>query len=275
MTLSIITINLNNADGLERTLASVARQQPAEMSVEHVIIDGASADSSVERIRAYAAASHPYKVVWVSEPDKGIYNAMNKGIRMAEGDYIQVLNSGDCYAAEDVVMRMAQALQAADYPALLYGNMIRLQANGAVQNKSGQLPYSLWHYYCSTMNHNCCWIQKQLFEQYGYYDEELRIVSDWKWFLQVIGLGNVRPVYSDIDVTHFDLGGISEQQLALRNAERRKVLEELLPPAVLADLDRHAFDIEQMNRLRKHHLYGFTYLIERTLFKLEKWHILK
>ena len=172
-------------------------------------------------------------------------------------------------------MRMAQALQAADYPALLYGNMLRMHANGAVQNKSGELPYSLWHYYCSTMNHNCCWIQKHLFEQYGYYDEELRIVSDWKWFLQVIGLGNVRPVYSDIDVTHFDLGGISEQQLALRNAERRKVLEEILPPAILADLDRHAFDIEQMNRLRKHHLYGFTYLIERTLFKLEKWHILK
>ena len=92
MTLSIITINLNNADGLERTLASVARQLPAEMSVEHVIIDGASRDGSVERIRAYAAAFHPYKVVWVSEPDKGIYNAMNKGIRMAEGDYIQVLN---------------------------------------------------------------------------------------------------------------------------------------------------------------------------------------
>ncbi len=261
--------------GVERTLASVARQQPAEMNVEHVIIDGASTDGSVERIRAYAAAFHPYKVVWVSEPDKGIYNAMNKGIRMAEGDYIQVLNSGDCYAAEDVIMRMAKALQAANYPALLYGNMLRMQADGAVQNKSGELPYSLWHYYCSTMNHNCCWIQKQLFDQYGYYDEELRIVSDWKWFLQVIGLGNVRPVYTDIDLTHFNLGGISEQQLALRNAERRKVLEEILPPAVLADLDRHAFDIEQMNRLRKHHLYGFTYLIERTLFKLEKWHILK
>ena len=98
MTLSIITINLNNADGLERTLASVARQLPAEISVEHVIIDGASADGSVERIRAYANVDHPYKVVWVSEPDKGIYNAMNKGIRMAEGDYIQVLNSGDYLA---------------------------------------------------------------------------------------------------------------------------------------------------------------------------------
>ena len=275
MTLSIITINRNNAKGLERTLASVAGQLPIELNVEHVIIDGASTDGSVERIRAYAEAEHSYKIRWISEPDSGIYNAMNKGIRMAEGDYIQVLNSGDCYAADDVIARMEQSLRAADYPAVLYGNMIRMHADGAVQNKSGELPYSLWHYYCSTMNHNCCWIRKQLFEQYGYYDEELRIVSDWKWFLQVIGMGKVRPVYTDIDVTHFDLGGISEQNAALRNAERRKVLEEVLPPALLADLDRHAFDIEQMNRLRKHHLYGLTYLMERTLFKLEKWHILK
>ena len=106
------------------------------------------------------------------------------------------------------------------------------------------------------------------------YDENLKIVSDWKWFLQVIGFGKVKPMYVDIDVTIFDASGISETNLALRNQERRQVLEEVLPPAVLADYDKHAFETQQMDRLRKHHMYWLIYFIERVLFKLEKWHII-
>ena len=125
------------------------------------------------------------------------------------------------------------------------------------------------------MNHDCCYIRRDVYEKYGLYDENLRIVSDWKWFLQAIGLGNLKPVYVDIDVTIFDASGISESNLELRNKERRQVLEALLPPAVLADYDAHAFEIEQVKRLRKRHLYWFVYFIERVLFKLEKWHILR
>ena len=110
-----------------------------------------------------------------------------------------------------------------------------------------------------------------LFEEYGLYDENLKIVSDWKWYLQAIGLGRVKPEYVDIDVTIFDDGGISETNLALRNKERRQVLEELLPPAVLWDYDTHAFEMEQMNRLRRWKLYPLVYFIERGLSKLEKW----
>ena len=93
--------------------------------------------------------------------------------------------------------------------------------------------------------------------------------------MQVIGLGKVKPIYVNIDVTIFDASGISESNLELRNKERRQVLKELLPPAILADYDAHAFEIEQMNRLRRRHLYGFVYFIERVLFKLEKWGVLK
>ena len=93
--------------------------------------------------------------------------------------------------------------------------------------------------------------------------------------MQAIGLGKVKPEYVDIDVTIFDDGGISETNLALRNAERRQVLEELLPPAVLWDYDTHAFEMEQMKRLRRWHLYGLVYFMERVLFKLEKWGVLR
>ena len=154
---------------------------------------------------------------------------------------------------------------------LFYGNMIKVNAAGKVIGKSGYTEYSLRQFYSSTLNHDCAYIRKDLFEEYGLYDESLKIVSDWKWYLQAIGLGRVKPEYVDIDVTIFDDGGISETNLALRNAERRKVLEEVLPPAVLWDYDTHAFEMEQIKRLRRWHLYGLVYFMERVCFKLEKW----
>ncbi len=221
-------------------------------------------------------------------------------------DYIQILNSGDILAAPDVTERMMAALEAqqckvesvkckgtenskADIqtsslspfasrlencPAIFYGNMTKVNAAGEIVGKSGYTEYSLRQFYSSTLNHDCAYIRKDLFEEYGLYDENLKIVSDWKWYLQAIGLGRVKPEYVDIDVTIFDDGGISETNLALRNTERRQVLEELLPPAVLWDYDTHAFEMEQMNRLRRWKLYPLVYFMERVLFKLEKWGIL-
>lgn len=324
MKLSIITINYNNAAGLERTLNSVLDQSYGE--IEHIIADGASTDNSVNVIKEYVRKVEQMQksfeqergkndermnVVWVSEPDKGIYNAMNKGLEIALGrrvvnadhtsslislnaqrstlneslcDYIQILNSGDILAAPDVTERMVAALESLstkrstlneDAVSILYGNMLKKDyTTGKIIVKSREVEYSLRQYFSSTMNHDCCYIRRDVYEKYGLYDENLKIVSDWKWFLQVIGLGNVKPVYADIDVTIFDAGGISESNLTLRNQERRQVLEELLPPAILTDYDAHAFEIEQMKRMRRHHLYGLVYFMERVLFKLEKWHIL-
>lgn len=312
MILSIITINYNNAEGLKKTLASVAAQTVTEF--EHVVVDGASTDGSAEIIREYAESA-PYPVRWVSEPDKGIYNAMNKGLRMASGDYVQVLNSGDIYASEHVIADMFEAMRRCgdkangEWPEFLFGNMIRRRPDGTVEGKSGRVEYSLRNYYTSTMNHDCCWIKRTLFlgdkairrcgdedssigdwamrrlgdeeandnvngkcesHCYGLYDENLKIVSDWKWFLSAIGLGHVKPVYVDIDVTIFDLTGISERNLQLRNEERRKVLEELVPPAILADYDKHAFDMAQMDKLRQHKwAYKLVWTLERILNRID------
>lgn len=312
MRLSIVTINYNNTEGLRKTLASVASQ--TYHNIEHIIIDGGSTDGSVDVIKEYEMkiSNHksPISIIWSSEPDRGIYNAMNKGIEIALGrrgisedhtsspnslnvnslseslcDYIQILNSGDILAAPDVTERMMAALDSLnakrsslneDVVDILYGNMIKKDyETDTVIGKSGEVEYSLRNYFTGTMNHDCCYIRRDLFDMYGLYDECLKIVSDWKWFLQAIGLGNVKPVYIDVDLTIFDASGISESNLELRNKERRQVLEELLPPAILADYDAHSFDAEQMNRLRKHHLYGLVYFMERVLFKLEKWHILR
>lgn len=269
---SIVSINFNNSEGLERTLNSVLAQ--TYEGIEHIIIDGGSYDKSVDIIKEYVTKDG--RVVWVSEKDNGVYNAMNKGIRKATGDYIQILNSGDILAAPDVTGRMVAALEENGHPEILYANMVKKDyATGRILGKSREVEYSLRQYYSATLNHDSCYIRRDLFEKYGLYDENLKIVSDWKWFLQAIGLGKVKPVYVDIDVTIFDASGVSESNLELRNEERRRVFEEVLPPAILVDYDAHAFEMEQMMRLRNHHFYGLVYFIERVLFKFEKWKILK
>ena len=273
MKLSIITINYNDCSGLQKTIESVWRQT-ARNEIEHIVVDGGSTDGSADYLQANTEKVNH----WVSEPDKGIYNAMNKGIRMAHGEYIQILNAGDCLAADNVTERMLAALaehsqeQSVD---ILYGNMLRVDSRGQVIGKSGEVGRSLRQYYAATLNHDCAYIRRALFDEYGLYDENLRIVSDWKWYLQAIGLGKVAPIYVDIDVTLFDCGGISETNLALRQTERRRVLEEVLPPAVLWDYDHHSFDMEQMNRLRRHHLYPIVWFMERVCFRLEKWGVLR
>ena len=274
MKLSIITINYNNAQGLAKTLKSVLTQTYTQF--EHVIVDGASTDNAVEIIQQYEkdATARGIKVVWVSEKDKGIYNAMNKGIKMASGEYIQILNSGDCLAADTVVADMYSALKEKEYPKILYGNMTQVDASGKVISKSTETPYSFHNYFVSTLNHDCAYIKRSLFDedQYGLYDENLKIVSDWKWYTEAIGLGMIKPVHVNIDVTIFDAEGISETNLKLRNEERAKVLKEITPPAVWVDFDRHSFHIEQMNRLHRYPLiYKLVWFIERCLFKWEKW----
>lgn len=280
MKISIVTINYNNAEGLRKTLASVAAQTYCD--IEHIIIDGGSTDGSVDAIKEYVADNpkresfFKHTVNWVSEHDNGIYNAMNKGIKKATGAYIQILNSGDIFAASDVVERMVAEIENAEYPELLYGNMIKKDfSTGKISGKSGEVDCSLWQYYGGTMNHDCCYFRRDLYETYGLYDENLKIVSDWKWFLQAIGLGNVKPVYVNIDVTIFDMSGISESNLELRNKERRHVLEDILPPAILGDYDRYSFPIDQYRRLKRYHLWGLVWFVERILFKLEMWHILR
>ena len=328
--LSIITINYNNAEGLRKTLASVASQTYAD--IEHVIVDGGSTDGSVEIIREYeqslASRLSPLasNLKWISEPDKGIYDAMNKGIEVALGkrvvnddhiscliassphclsDYIQILNSGDIFAAPDVTERMMAALasyseqceqstgeaelQQSDLPSILYGNMIKEYPDGkrvedrcfgdrGVRKLSDQIRKTEWTMYDfikGTINHDPTYIRSDIYEKYGLYDDSLKIVSDWKWFVQAVVFGGEEVYYIPMDVTIFDMTGISETNLNAREIERRNELEKMFPVAVLKDYDAYHFPISQIQRLKCHHLWPLVYFVERVLFKLEKWRILK
>lgn len=291
MKLSIVTINYNNAEGLRRTLESVAAQTYRE--IEHIIVDAASIDGSVDIIKDYARACR-YPVVWSSEPDGGVYAGMNKGIKKATGEYIYILNSGDELAGPEVTARMIAALNdgmSRDKSLndggmdILIGNIVQVYADGKrkVERREsrvkGQEPQpiesSMLTFYKGTIPQDAAFVRRELFEKYGYFDEKMKICADWKLYLNMIALGGVQPWYVDIDVVQFDMSGISNTNNELRLAERRAYLEEVLPASVLKDYDDHAFDIEQMNRLRERHLYRLVYFIERVLFKLERWHILR
>lgn len=269
MRLSIISINRNNAAGLEKTMQSVASQTFKEF--EYIVVDGASTDGSVEVIKKLEPEFAHLK--WVSEPDSGIYNAMNKGIRMASGDYIQILNSADCLAAPDVTEMMLASLEKAGFPAILYGNMIKCFPDGRkmVDKCFAGQEITMLGMFTGTLNHDPAYIRRDLFEKYGYYDESLKIVSDWKWYLQAIILGGESPQYVDIDASLFDMTGISETNKELDKAERKLVLEQLFPKTVLADYERFAFPIDQIKRLQRHPwAYKMVWFLERCLFKMEK-----
>lgn len=269
MKLSIITINWNNAAGLEKTMQSVASQAFKEF--EYIVVDGASTDNSVEVIKGFE--SQFAHLSWVSEPDSGIYNAMNKGIRMASGDYIQILNSGDCLAAVDVTECMLEALDKMGSPSILYGNMIKCYPDGRryVDRSMEGREITFLSFYLGTLNHDPTYIRRDLFEKYGYYDENLKIVSDWKWFMHAIIDGGEKPKYVDINVTLFDMTGISESNAETIKVERETVLRQAYPNAVLTDYERYAEPIERYQRLQRHPwALQMTAFIERVLFKKEK-----
>ncbi len=271
MILTVITINRNNAAGLEKTMQSILSQTRADY--EYVVVDGASTDGSVAVIERLAPAFGD-RLKWISEPDKGIYNAMNKGIGMATGEYIQILNSGDSLVSPEVMDKMDAALEKEAHPSILYGNMLKDFPDGRVHRDKcfagGNI--TLLGMYIGTLNHSPAYIRRSLFDKYGPYDESLKIDSDWKWYLQAIVFGEEKPVYADIDVTLFDMTGISETNTALTKAEREQVLKELVPPNVLADYDAWVPSIRQMRRIRRHPwAYKMVWFLERVLFKLEKW----
>lgn len=301
MKLSIVTINYNNAEGLQKTLVSISAQTYRD--IEHIIVDAASTDGSVAIIREYAEKVD-YPVSWISEKDKGIYAGMNKGIEIvlgrrvvnalnrselvedknigiqrATGDYIQILNSGDVLAAPDVTERMVASLPIG--VSILYGNMLKSYDGKTILNKDtcggAGATDSFLYFYKGTLNHDCAYIRRDLFDKYGLYNEEMKICSDWEWYVKAIALGVEKAVYTNIDVTIFDMNGVSEshgKNAGLIKKERREYLEKILPASVLKDYDDYAFPIEQYKRLRKHHLWGLVYLVERVLFKFEKWGIL-
>jgi len=206
--ISIITINYNDAKGLEKTIKSVVNQTSLEF--EYIVIDGGSIDTSVEVIKR----NENNIQYWISEKDSGIYNAMNKGIKVATGEYLFFLNSGDHLYNNDVILKSVQYLQNKD---IIYFNV---QIIGENNSKIVSYPYILRFsdFYSGGICHQSVFVKKTLFDTIGLYDEGLKIVADWKFF--ILALFKYNCSYKKVNeiLSTYYLGGISSQ---INNSEER------------------------------------------------------
>lgn len=255
MKLSIITINYNNAEGLRKTFASVASQTFRDF--EHIIVDGGSTDESVDIIREYTSANGAQRegcqtgqksqtgwtkecpqIRWISEKDKGIYDAQNKGIRLAHGEYCYFLNAGDTFCKNDVLERMFSPNSLiSSSPHIIYGNelelaytdkgpKVRARAKG-VENPSF---VDLYH---SCMKHQASFIKLELFERYGVYDDTMRMDADWDWFLRVIGFNDIKLEYRNIDIAYFETNGYSYTHPEVERQETEIILNRYMPSKLM------------------------------------------
>lgn len=219
--LSIITINLNNASGLRKTIESVISQTFSDF--EYIIIDGGSTDGSVDVIKEYSDKI----TYWVSEPDKGIYNAMNKGIEKATGEYCIFMNSGDCLFNNTIVEEVFKQENNLGYD-IIYGNLQRTFTDNTIDIVLMPVQITPKFLIESTLCHQITFIRRDLFCRFGKYREDLQVVSDWAFFLKVIVFANTTRHYIDKVICNFRMDGLSsnpKNQKLIAN-EREKVIDE-------------------------------------------------
>lgn len=225
--ISIITINLNNKEGLVKTLESVRSQVFTDY--ELIVIDGGSQDGSKEIIQTYESGIS----CWMSEKDKGIYHAMNKGILRAKGRYCYFLNSGDYLADPQAFHRMAPFLNT---ETIIYGNVLLEKDHRRTESKGfASDRISLFDFYTGTIFHISAFIRRSRFLEDTLYDETLKISSDWAWFVHTVVRCQCPVRYVDALVGVYDLTGISSVNYLLAQEERKAYIRKLYGQPVLED----------------------------------------
>lgn len=226
MNLSIITINYNNKDGLQKTIASVISQTYKDF--EWIIIDGGSTDGSKELIEKYTQ----YITYWVSEQDNGIYNAMNKGIKVAKGRYLQFLNSGDRLFSCTTLDKVFKLKLNGD---IIYGDAIFIKNDINQRLVKYNIPISLSYFLSiNTINHQASFIKRELFRN-TLYNENLSIVSDWEFWINN-AINGKRFQYIEEIIVYFDLNGLTSETTNQQKLENQQVINNI-SWAIRKDID--------------------------------------
>lgn len=248
MLVSIITINHNNLKGLKTTVSSVLNQ--TWNGFEYIVIDGGSSDGSKEYINSIKENLNH----WVSEPDKGVYQAMNKGIKIANGEYLLFLNSGDHFYNNSVLEKTHKLLNTED---IIFSNLQVIERDKTfIKDYPKKLSFT--YFVKDTLPHPATFIKKEAFRKTDYYDEKLKIAADWKFFIDGICKHNL--TYKKIDKTFstFYIGGMSS------NPENRSIkyneIQEVLKndySAYLQDIDDILVNNEIITNFRKSRIIKF------------------
>lgn len=221
MKFSVITINFNNKNGIKNTIESVI-EQTLYNETEFIIIDGGSTDGSVDIIKEYSDKIG----YWVSEPDKGIYNAMNKGIAQAHGDYFIFMNSGDCFYNCTVLKDISPFLTKDIVVGKTY------YENGIHGFDKSEI--SLLDLCKITLPHQATFFRKKIFDDL-LYDESYRIISDYKLYIEALITKNVSFLNTDITICRFEGNGISANSENAHGEKSEMALQDCIPERILKD----------------------------------------
>lgn len=226
MKISIVTVCFNAAATIADTLESVARQ--THLDLEHIVIDGSSTDGTQEVVRHHGRSN----VVLVSEPDEGIYDAMNKGLKLASGDWVGFLNADDVFATPDVVADLAATIESTSADAV-YGDLEfvdRIESQRVVRRwQSGPfVPAQLrWGW---MPPHPTFYVQRMLVQRLGGFDTRFRVAADYDFMLRYLNTPRMKVSYLPRVMVRMKTGGVSGdrsvQAVLRRNVESYKVLRK-------------------------------------------------
>ncbi len=240
--ISIITVNYNNLVGLERTMKSVIAQQYSDL--EFIVIDGNSTDGCKE----FLENKRNHISTLVSEPDLGIYNAMNKGVTLATGDYLLFLNSGDHFKNDNSLNTVDAHISEKDL--VVFDIEMRGKKGGVVKQHPDAIQFS--YLFDHTFAHQSAFIKRSLFESIGKYDEQYSIVADWKFFAHAIAKGHSYKTVHEILTTYY-LDGVSatgDGKMA-RRTERTEILKNEFPQFYTDYKERALFKLNRFKILKE------------------------
>jgi glycosyltransferase involved in cell wall biosynthesis len=251
--LSIITVNLNNSQGLKKTLESVDCQTFQDF--EYILIDGGSTDGSVELIKQHKSSF----IYQISEPDSGVYNAMNKGIRKAIGEYLLFLNSGDFLVNKDVLSNVFSGNHNSDF---LLGRCNISERGVVVQTTNPPAKITFGYLYEFGLAHQSTFIKREMFEKFGLYREDFRYNADIEFWYRTIILQCSSTVTLSTIICDYNKEGISskESQTDLYLGELAEIYSNPLLQLFIPDYDAWIAERKEMEILRwvksKRLLYG-------------------
>lgn len=217
MLFSIITVNRNNSDGLERTIESVRSLK--KKNFEYIVIDGASTDNSVDVIKKNSDCIDFY----ISEPDKGIYNAMNKGIGYAKGDYVIFMNSGDRFLNGDVLEMVEKENLYADF---VFCGWMRGKDGIALSENFPDNHITLYKllYQSDCISHQSTFTKRETLLELGKYDDSLVICADVCFIMIALALNDKTYQTINKTISIFDITGFSGSPKGLEILNHEKFL---------------------------------------------------
>jgi len=233
MKVSIITVTLNSAATLATTMESVRRQDYGD--IEHILVDGASRDTTVDIIRSY-----PHVARFISEPDQGLYDAINKGIRLATGDVVGILNSDDFFPSSSIVSRVAEELRTRQVDAIFgdvafvrgdnLDRIVRLYSSGKFHPRQ-----FAWGYMPA---HPSFYVRRRCYQDFGLYQTDYRIAADYELLMRFLHRHHVSYAYVPLTMVHMRTGGVSNKSIRSRYVLNQEIVRACGENGVTTSLAR-------------------------------------